>query len=503
MKKKKFIEKTVTLVLIASLIAGIGFNFRVAAADTGDSSDFWLNLSRDAWNYFQPDIGVDSGTGLAKNNAGSNEFTDWDLALYIQAIIDAEKLGTISSTGAWGANERLDKVLAFLENRPLMWDGLPYLMYSTSTGKNSTDLEQVATDAGCLFVSLKNVETAKPDLKQRIDNIVYNITNYERRRISVDILLGQLENGTREANVYDYYTTCGFACFWPERFAKEADAILNLTISRPKVNYYGVTLPAAKITSEPLLMGIYNFAQPNPRLIELSKQAYLAQEIRFNMTGKYTAFSEGSSDSGYFVYELIASNDGQMWIIQTGDSNLADTDVSITPIVYLKAATGFLALYNTAYSQNMVATLLKQVPCSGGFGLGVDENGRAIQMAADVSNGLIVSAARYAISNNVVVPLSYPAASVSVPVNSGNVEVTAKGDQPLLSEPSSTPVATLSPSPTPMSLPSTSPNVDRSGSSSNSVAVENGFYILGASVAIGLLVALSYWLGKKSLVVQA
>ena len=185
MKKKQIIEKTVVLVLIASLIAGIGyasaaFSVRAAVADTSNSSDFWLNLSRDAWNYFQPGVGVDSGTGLAKNNVGSNEFTDWDLGLYVQAILDAEKLGILSSNGTWGANDRLDKVLAFLETRPLMKDGLPYLMYYSTTGKNSTYIDQVATDSGCLFVSLKNVETAKPELKQRIDNIVYNITNYER-----------------------------------------------------------------------------------------------------------------------------------------------------------------------------------------------------------------------------------------------------------------------------------------------------------------------------------
>ncbi len=269
MKKKESIEKAIVVVLIASLIAGIGFNVRVAVADTGNSSDFWLNLGRDAWNYFQPGVGVDAVTGLAKNNAGSNEFTDWDLALYIQAILDAEKLGILGNSGIWGSNDRLDKVLAFLENRPLMWDGLPYLMYYSTTGKNSTDIQQVATDAGCLFVSLKNVEAAKPELKQRIDNIVYNITNYERRRVSVDILLGQLEKGTREPNVYDYYVTCGFAGFWPERFAKEADAILNLTVSGSKVNCYGVNLPAAKITSEPLLMGIFNFAQPDVRLIRV------------------------------------------------------------------------------------------------------------------------------------------------------------------------------------------------------------------------------------------
>jgi hypothetical protein len=488
MRKKRIIEKTVVLVLIVSLIAGIGytsaaFNVRAVAADSGNSSIFWLNLARDAWDYFQPGIGVDSGTGLPKNIVGSNEFTDWDLAHYIQAVLDVEQLGILSSSGAWGVGDRLDKVLAFLENRPLMWDGLPYLMYSSSSGKNSMDIQQVATDAGCLFVSLKNVEIAKPDLKQRIDNIVYNLTNYERRRVSVDILLGQLERGAREANMYDYYVTCGFACFWPERFSKEADAILNLIVSGLKVNYYGVDLPAAKITSDPLLMGLYNFAEPDARLIELSKQAYLAQEVRFNMTGKYTAFSEGSSDSGLFVYEWIASNDGRMWVIQTGDSNDVDTDVLITPIVYLKAAIGFLAIYNTSYAQDMVEYLLKQVPCSGGFGLGVNENGRVIQMAADVSNGLIVSAARYAISNNVVVPLSYFSTSDSVQANSDNVAVTVKGDQSLVSTSSTTP-ARASPTPTANPLPTLSPSVVPSNNQdtvSNVAVGEITFYVVMAT----------------------
>jgi hypothetical protein len=507
MKKKVFLEKTVALALIAGLIAGLGyasaaFNARAAVGDTGNSSDFWLSLGRDAWSYFQVGVGVDSGTGLAKNNAGSNEFTDWDLALYIQAILDAEKLGILGSSGVWGANDRLDKVLAFLENRPLMWDGLPYLMYSSGTGKNSTDIQQVATDAGCLFVSLKNVEVAKPDLKQRIDNIVYNITNYERRRVSVDILLGQLEKGTREPNVYDYYVTCGFAGFWPERFSNEADAILNLTVSGPKVNYNGVNLPAAKITSEPLLMGIFNFAQPDARLIELSKQAYLAQEARFNVTGKYTAFSEGPTDSGVFAYEWVATNDGRMWVVQTGDSNDVDTDVSMTPIVYFKAAMGFLAIYNTSYAQDMVQFLLKQVPYPGGFGLDVDENGRVIQMAADVSNGLIVSAARYAVSNNVVVPLSYPLASVSVPAITENAAVTVKGDQPLLSTPSSTPAPTPTAHPSPTTTPSVVPD-NNQGTVSTVAVGENGFYVVSVVAVVGLLVVLGYRFSKKPLAVQA
>jgi hypothetical protein len=132
-------------------------------------------------------------TGLVRNTVGSNEFTDWDLGLYIQAILDAETLGLIKTNGSWGADDRLNKVLTFLEQRPLMKSGLPYLSYSSLTGQNASLLSQVATDAGCLFVSLKNVENAKPELKQRIDTIVYNLTNYEPHKHQIDILLKDIQ----------------------------------------------------------------------------------------------------------------------------------------------------------------------------------------------------------------------------------------------------------------------------------------------------------------------
>lgn len=492
MKKTELIEKTVALAIIAGFIAGIGFNVRIADAQS-NSSDFWLNLGRDAWSYFQPGVGVDSGTGLAHNNAGSNEFTDWDLALYVQAILDAEKLGIVSSNGTWGANDRLNKVLTFLETRPLMNDGLPYATYYSTTGKNSANRDQVATDAGCLFVSLKNVETAKPELKQRIDYIVYNVTNYERGKVAIDNLLGDIQRGP---TMYDHYVAYGFACFWPERFSSKAVALLNYSLSRPVVDCYGINLPSTEITMEPLLLELFNIAQPDQRIIELSKNAYLAQEARFNMTGKYTAFSEGGTDSGVFVYELIVSSDGRTWVLQTIDSSFGKTIISITPIVYLKAATGFLALYNTPYAQNMVEYLLKAVPNNGGFGLGVDENGRVIAMVPDVGNGLIVSAARYAVSKNITVPFinSTPTPSPTVSSNNEVGKVESKTPSPI--PPTSTPAPTLAPSVQPKPSPSILPDGSK-GSVGGGGASENWLFMLAIfAVVVGLLV-LGYRFGKK------
>jgi hypothetical protein len=380
-KKKPLFQKAIAATLIFIIAAGVGLNTSFAKADTQGTSDFWLNIARTAWTYYEPGTGVDPTTGLPRSNAGGDEFTDWDLGLYIQAILDAEKLGILPTTGEWSANDRLNKIFAFLESRPLMQDGLPYLIYYASTGKNATVTPQVATDSGTLFVALRNTEAAKPHLKERIDNIVYNVTNYEERRVSMDKVLRQLQAGTREPVIYDYYGACGFAYYWPERFSKHPATILDIILARPSVDYHGVSLPAAKITCEPLLLSIFNLEQIDQRLLNLSRQAYLAQEMRYNVTGKYTAFSEGGSDCGYFVWEWIIRGDGRMWVIQTGDSNHVNTDLQVTPMVYFKAAIGLLAVYNTAYTQDMASYLLGKVSCQGGFGGGVSEDGEPVGSA--------------------------------------------------------------------------------------------------------------------------
>ena len=72
-------------------------------------------MAANAWKYFQPGVGVDSTTGLPY--AGPPILTDWDLGVYVQAVIDAQKLGLIATNGTWGFNARMDKVLTFLETR--------------------------------------------------------------------------------------------------------------------------------------------------------------------------------------------------------------------------------------------------------------------------------------------------------------------------------------------------------------------------------------------------
>jgi hypothetical protein len=179
-----------------------------------------------------------------------------------------------------------------------------------------------------------------------------------------------------------------------------------------------------------------------------------------------------------------------MWVVQTGDYNDVDTDVDVTPVVYLKAALGFLAIYNTPYTQEMVRYLLERQPSTSlGYYTGIDENGMVIVASRDTGNALIISAAKYAINNQV-----YPEAS-------GTPSMVPASQNPTLgvpqaTEPSSTPSNTPSPSaasadPTQVAPTSTLNPVP------NPVHAQNVLYAAFASAVIGLLVIVSVWYLRK------
>ena len=289
-----------------------------------------MSLATNAWRYFEVGNGVNSKNGLHESGKDFPYFTDWDLGVYIQAIIDAEKLGIISNNGPYGADWRFDKILTFLETRPLMSNGQPYAWYRTDNGKNRDSTVQVATDTGNLLVALKNLKDFRPDLASRIDYIVYNRTNYAPECQAVEVVAGSV-------NIYDYYVTCGFAYFWPSLFSSEANTILSNIVNATTIQTYGVTLPEAMLTSEPLLLAILNFQQPNVALLNLSRQVYQAEDARYNATGKYTAFSEGNlvgSKEASYVYEWVVLSDGRTWILMSDQTSI----ISPTPVVYLKVA---------------------------------------------------------------------------------------------------------------------------------------------------------------------
>jgi hypothetical protein len=350
-----------------------------AQASTSEDSQ-WIGMANRAWRYFQAGAAVDPNTGLCGAGIGWPYFTDWDLATYILTIMDAEKLGIIPKTGTWGADDRINKIMAWLETRALTADNLPYLWYDSRTGSPALGSSPTnAADHGDLLVALHRLKEYRPDLVEAIDYIVKTRENTQ-----------ELASRVANQKIYDYYIAHGFSFFGFDSYSAVANAlgVLKDLMSGQKVDVYGIQLPQADITCEVLLLGMFNL-DPDPLLAELTWNVYLAHERRYAGTGKFTAFSEGNTGLGYpsYIYEWVVTASGTMWDIEP---------VSVDPIAYFKVAIGFEALYNTSYARAMTNYLSSAFPDNPyGYQDGVDENGRLVDNIIDRTNGFVISAARY------------------------------------------------------------------------------------------------------------
>ena len=360
----------------------------------------WIEWAKIAWSYYDPGIGVDPGIGLPRASYHWAYFTDWDLGGYIIAIIKAELMGILPRNGEWGADDRIEKVLRFLESRMISPYGIPYHVYSSADGKPSKKDIANVSDSGRLLIALAILKRYRPDLAERIDAIV--------RRSNYEFLANRTDAWKTTSGFYKYYVAQGFKLFgldksWPAQMAlKEFDNIVN----GPHVDVYGVSLPKTEVTSEPILHMIFEL-DVDEKYLDYVKRIYEVQERRYKTTGKYTAWSEGNTglpDVGV-VYQWIITSSGETWKI---------TPKSITPIVLTKVAFGFHALYNTDYTRQLVNYFINKnegrknvFPYSlflprKGFIEGVDENGRIVAELIDKTQVMIIEAAYYTLKKKVL-----------------------------------------------------------------------------------------------------
>lgn len=441
-------------IIASSLIVLVLLGVTQVFIPTGDGQEnvgdraYWLRLANNAWNFFQPGIGVESATGLHSAGLGYHYFTDWDLGVYIQATIDVSKLGILVKTGTYGADWRFDKVLTFLETRELAWNGAPYAWYDPNNGQRYGDGLQNACDAGKLLMALQNLRVYRSDLASRINNIVYTRTNYAPHQQEVDGLTGRV-------NIYDYYVASGFAGFWPDRFNSVANAAIASISSASTVTSNGVKLPVSILNGEGVLHSVFELA-PNAKLTQLAQTFYSAHEARYIATDKFVAFSEGNTglDNPSYIYEWVVYSDGRTWIIK----NPSESDVSFTPIVYFKTAVGLLALNSTDFTRNMVSFVSSRLPSpTYGYQDGVDDNGRIVTTTTDKTNGLIIEAARYAI-NNLPVPTPVPTSPPIIIYPSPVATPTPTVNPTPTPAPTATPSPVVTPSPSPFPSPTVSPS---------------------------------------------
>jgi hypothetical protein len=369
------------------------------------NSTVWKKVAANAWGYFQPGVGVDRNTGLPyAAGTGFPDFTDWDLGVYIQTVIDAQRIGLINAAGAWGSTVRLYKVLWFLENRPLnATTHYPFWYYDAINGQDyyaksypSTEIVDVV-DTGVLFVALNNLISFNSNLTAQIDNIVFNESGNPDGGSNYAALLPDIESYASSNSIYAYLVASGFASFWPQQVGNVPNEILNNIVNSPTIisPYGNVTLPDAPITCDPLLLSVFELGNNDGRLMGLMNQVYLAHEAYYNATHEYVAFNEGNSPNNGYIYEWVVAPNGSTWQITNEAQN---TYYDINPVVYNNVAFSFLALYNSTYARNTVIFLEEALPSpTNGYSYGADNDGGIVAEVGSDTNGLILEAALYAI----------------------------------------------------------------------------------------------------------
>ena len=299
---------------------------------------------------------------------------------------------------------RFDKVLTFLETRELNNNSYPFWFYNATSGENYQSLSDNSNapvdvvDTGRLFVALNNLRNFNNNFTTRINNFVYNTYG---NRSNYAALVPSVAQDANSNSIYSYYYDSGYASFWPKRLGNLPDDIMNNISNSPSVPVAGnISLPKAAISCDPLLCSFFELNN-NSHLTSLLNQVYFAHEAYYNGTTQYVGFSEGQAGPSGYIWEWVVSPYGDTWKIQNQDGLANGNYLKIAPVFYTKVAFSFLALYNTTFAHDMVVCLEQNLPDPAhGYGDGMDNNKNVFGSIGSNTNGLILDAAQYAITNN-------------------------------------------------------------------------------------------------------
>jgi hypothetical protein len=334
----------------------------------------WVSYSKIAWSFFAPGVGVSPSTGLIYASPYWHEFTDWDLAGYIQAILSAQKLGLISADGTWGEDYRLSLVLNFLDTRSLNSQRLWYQFYDSDTGTVSTDGLSAAggvSDGGPMLIALYDIMQTHPQFTSEVKDAV-NRVNY-----------ASLISQGFGISPYGYYAKLGFD-LWG--------------FNTGPVSYSPGYASGTMVVAEPIMLAILEHASDS-FFNQAGEQVYSAQFTAYNSTGKLYALSEGQyppylNSATPYVYEYIQVPSGTSTQTVTWQGQV----VNSSPENFVKIAFAFLAIYKSSYGLSLVNSLGK-FSTSDGFDEGVlSQTGQVFSAVSDNTNIMIMLACAYAVT---------------------------------------------------------------------------------------------------------
>ena len=355
--------------------AGAKQSLPTSLSQVNVSSQQWINYAQVAWSFFKPGIGVSPSTGLIYASPYWHEFTDWDLAGYIQAVLAAERIGLISESGPWGADYRLSLVLNFLDTRALNSNGLWYQFYNSDSGTVSADgLNDPGgiSDGGPMLIALYDLMQAHPRFTSQVREAVTRV-NYK--------LLASQGFGP---DLYSQYAKLGFD-LW--NFSSSSSDVYPLSVGNMAI-------------SEPAMLAILE----NTHSMDFERagqEIYSAQYAAYNRTGDLFALSEGQyppylNSTTPYVYESIEVPSGKNYQVITWQGQT----INSSPEDFVKIGFAFLAIYRSSYGELLVNTL-GNLTTSDGYSEGLlSQTGQVFGAVSDNTNIMIMLACAYGFSHD-------------------------------------------------------------------------------------------------------
>jgi len=365
--------------------------------------------------YYQPgpSSGVNPRTGLNRATTYWHCFSDWDLGSYIYAMIYARKLGLIqdgNGSDDWQFNDRINKVLSFLQNRALGTGNNPYLAYEWNSlpGTRCSDTGSQTSnpaDEGRLLAALYALKTFRTDLSNRVDSI------FTRSKTAYDHMVTEITF----PDYYGYLAAEGFAGFGYDESAvfNALDSYSGRYVSNSLT--YGQSLPAIKTLAEPLMHLILEsdtLVHPlSSSVVDFAKRVYLTQSGRWSATGKLTAWSEGSYPAPIaYVYEWIlvncSSSSCNQWVLANAFGSVMYSSVRYSPLAYVKVAFSYLAIYGENSYTLALVNVAKTLASSVGFGEATKEDsehvnwGQSTPFTSNLTSEFILASAYHVLNSS-------------------------------------------------------------------------------------------------------
>ncbi|RJE78725.1 DUF3131 domain-containing protein [Paracoccus sp. JM45] len=346
----------------------------------GESTVQDMKYARIAWTYFQNN--TNPTTGLANSVQDYPSTTMWETGSYVIAILSAERLNLIASDEA---EDRIAKVVDSLGKMRLFQDILPNKAYNTRTLElvdygnkpSKLGLGWSALDVARIMSALALAQNAHPALAPAITGVLdgWSLDRMVRdgELIGTNVSAGEVRENQEGRVGYEQYAAKAMMLHGYDvyrAYEVRDNFMIQKVLDQPipvDTRMHRARTPAF-VVSEPYLFDGLEFGF-DARSHRFATAIYLAQQARYEQTGKLTAVTESHlSEEPFFAYSTVWGG-GSDWAVLTFQGDRIDSMRTMAT----KAAFGWDALFGTDYTENLVDAIIPVVDAEKGWPEGLYE----------------------------------------------------------------------------------------------------------------------------------